>query len=341
VAVKRARPKDNGVLVHAAVLVIAAGVATFLWTREKEGGKPLVAGDVTVWPGRSEDVHHITYESKTRKVDLETKQDSAGRYLEGTVEKESGPPKHAADAGPPAKPPPPKTIVTLVSVTEGQKVLDALAPLKALRDVGKLGDDRLGEFGLTTPEATLTVDVGGTSRKLLVGSSAGASGDRYVKDPASGEVYAVKGDLLKDLDSADSRMLEHELHEWKDAEIKTATLTAGAKKRSLVRGGEGGKHFWADASTPDAQDETISNWITKLERLRPTEFVATAPGKREVVLRVDYAAGRALGFLELAKAPGDKGKADYFVTTERTRLPAKVTATTAEQVEQDLGGVLK
>ena len=95
VAVKRARPKDNGVLVHAAVLVIAAGAATFLWTREKEGGKPLVAGDVTVWPGRSEDVRHITYESKTRKVDLDMKQDSAGRYLEGTVEKDNGPAKPA------------------------------------------------------------------------------------------------------------------------------------------------------------------------------------------------------------------------------------------------------
>jgi Domain of unknown function (DUF4340) len=338
---KRPAPRDRGVLVHLGVLVVAGVAAFTLWTRDKDV-KPLGSGDVTVWPGRAADVKRVSYEGKSKKVSLEAKHDDKGDYYVGTSEREATAPKPGADAGPSDKPAEGKTTTPILSVGEGQKLFESFAPFKALRNLGKVGDDRAKEFGLDAPEGTVTIDVGGTEHKLIVGGSIPGSGDRYVKEAASGEVYAIKGDLFRDLESADSRLVERDLHEWKDNDVQTVTLTAAGKTREVVRGGAEGKRFWADKASRDTNDETFGNWMSKLERLRPTEFVTAAPEKLETVLRLDFAAGRPIGFLELAKAPAkDDGKSDYFVKSERTRLWAKVAAPNAEPVEQDLAGLVK
>ena len=53
--------------------------------------------------------------------------------------------------------------------------------------------------------------------------------------------------------------------------------------------------------------------------------------------------GRA-AFLELVKVPGSTmgtEKPVYYLRTERTRVFGKVVGTVAEQVEQDLGTIVK
>jgi hypothetical protein len=337
---RRAPPKDRGVLVHLGVLIVAGVTAFTVWTRDKDQN-PLGSGDVTVWPGRAADVKRVSYEGKSKKVSIEAKHDDKGDYYVGTSEREATPPRSNADAGAPTEKPAEAKATPILSVGEGQKLFEAFGPLKALRDLGKVEGDRAKEFGLDAPEGTLTVDVGGTEHKLTVGGSIPGSGDRYVKD-ASGEVYAIKGDLFRDLESADSRLIERDLHEWKDNDVQTVTLTAAGKTREVVRGGAEGKRFWADKASRETNDETFGNWMSKLERLRPTEYLIAPPEKLETVLRLDFAAGRPIGFIELAKAPGkEAGKSDYFVKSERTRLWAKVAAANAEPVEQDLAGILK
>ncbi len=73
----------------------------------------------------------------------------------------------------------------------------------------------------------------------------------------------------------------------------------------------------------------------------------------EPVARLDYVARGASGaFLEIVKIPGppatpgaDAGasapKSEYLVRTERTRLWAKVLASVAEQVDQDVPSIVK
>jgi len=41
------------------------------------------------------------------------------------------------------------------------------------------------------------------------------------------------------------------------------------------------------------------------------------------------------------KVPLENDKADYFITTERTRLHGKVVASLAQQVEQDIASVVR
>ena len=266
----------NQPLVHLGLLAASLALAVGLWTREKEP-KALAAGDVTVWSGHAAKLDRVGFESKTRKVTVESKSDAEGRYFTGTFERDNGAP--AVDGG--AAPAPPtsgaKTVVSFVSVGPGEKLAESLAPLKALRALGKIGADRAAEFGLAEPESTVTVRVDGADHKLQVGAATPGGGDRYVRDDASGEVYVIKGEPIRNLESADSMLLERDLHDWKDADVTRARLEAAGKTREIGRGGPEGKRFWADAQSPDTNDETLGNWMSKLDRLRPSEFLPASP----------------------------------------------------------------
>jgi hypothetical protein len=324
----------RSLFVHAGLVAIAAIGAASVWTRDKSA-KPDAQTEVTVWTGRAGDVEYVAYEAKGKKVTIEPRSDAQGKWYFGSIEKE---PTSVADGGVP----PAKTTSAFVSTTAAGKLLDDLAPLKAVRDVGKVPAERVEEFGLKTPEATLVVKLGGVEHRLDVGGAAPGGADRYVRDPASGTVYAIRADLVRDFDWADSRLLEHDLHGWKENEVASATLLAGGKNRKLVRGGPGNHPFWADPATPDKNDETAGNWMQKLDRLRPSEYLEHPPEGRSTVVRVEYAGtSGALGWIELVKTPGASGKSDYFVATEHTRLYGKVIPSFAEQVESDLGSVLK
>jgi len=330
----------SNTLIHGAVLGLSVVAAVSVWTRDKEP-KALAQGDVVVWAGHAGDLEKVSYESKTRKVVIDAKKDAVGRYFVGTVERDTPPPHGAAaDAGAPL----PRTTLGFVSVGAGDKLAEGLAPLKALRALGKIPDDRAAEFGLAEPEATVTVTVGGAEHKLVVGGTTPGGGDRYVRLP-SGEVYVLKGEPIRNLDQPDSMLIERELHEWKDTDVVSARVEAGGKGRDLVRGGTEAKRFWADPASRDTNDETLGNWMSKLDRLRPTEYVLAAPEGQAAVLKVDYTGTgkKALGFVELVKVAGatPEAKAVYYLRTERTRLFGKVVGTPAEQLEQDLGTIVK
>lgn len=336
---------ERGFYVHLGLLLLAVVASVMVWTRDKKAAAQAQA-DVTVWSGRADDVQRILYEGKKKKVALEARQDKAGRWFVGTSEKEASPPAPAGDAGAPPEgegESPGKTS-TFLSVGGAVKLAEMLAPLKALRAIGPIGDDRAAEFGLDSPEGTLTLTMKGGERKLVFGGATPGGGDRYAQDPVKKEVYAIKGDIFRDLDQAETRLLERDLHEWRDVDVRRARVTAGDKARELTRSSGGdGKKFWADPANASQADETAGNWMTKLDRLRPTEYATAAPEPREVVARVDYAGdGGEMGFVELVKGPpGAGGKPEYYLVTERLRLHGKVPATLAEQVEQDLGSIVK
>jgi hypothetical protein len=175
----------------------------------------------------------------------------------------------------------------------------------------------------------------------VIGGPTPGGSDRYIRDTSSHEVYVMKGDLFRDLDSPETHLLERELHAWKETDVRKAHITAGSKSRDLVRGGGEGKRFWADPATSEQNDETAGNWMSKVDRLHPTEYVVSAPAEKVTVARIEYTGGASLGWLEIAKAPGANGKSDYFVQTERTRLLGKVPPALAEQVEQDVGSIAR
>jgi hypothetical protein len=286
----------------------------------------------------------MAFESKMKKVSLEAHKDGQSRFFVGVAETPGG---HAPDAGAP-----PSWTASFISVTAGNNLAEMLAPLRGLREVGRIGDDRLAEFGLKDPDGTLSVTIAGKERKLTLGAHTPGGADRYVRDEVSNTVYIVKNDVTRDLESGETALSEREPHDFKDADIESLRILARGKSRDVLRRGPETKRIWADPTDPERQDETVSNWIAKVDRLRPTEYFGKEPEAPELVVRLEYKArGQEGAFLEIAKIPGappasappppTPPKPDFILRTERTRHWAKVYGPVGEQVEQDLGSVLK
>jgi hypothetical protein len=326
--------------VHVSLLVLGAGAAAFAFSKERT---PQAAQEtnVVVWNGRVSDLQRIVYQAKDKRIELEARDDKKSpRWYLGKGDYNVTPPQNP-DGG---VVPPVKKLSTFPSVTIATKIAEALVPLKAVRALGKIPDARLAEFGLEKRDTSLTVTLAGKEHKLLVGAVAPGGTDYYVLDPTNNEAYVAKADALRDLEGGDNRLLEREQHAFKDIDVRSAKVTAGGKTRELVRSGPDGKKFWADPTDKEKADETAGNWLAKIDRLRASEYAAQAPEGGTTVVRVDYAGGAGpMGFFELLKggAVASGQKADYWIMTEHSHLWGKVYQTTAEQIETDLGSVVK
>ncbi|MFO0568155.1 MAG: DUF4340 domain-containing protein [Polyangiaceae bacterium] len=338
---------------HLVVLGVASAVALVVWTR-KDPAASSQKGNVEVWGGSAEGVERISFDAEGRSVRLERRKDSQGLWYVVQVDKtvevkpalaDAGADAQlssAADGGAPGEKK--KESQSFVSVEQGKKLAESVAPLLAIRRLGKVDDARAEEFGFNKPEGTLQVVIDGKERSLTFGGTTPGGGDRYVKD-GNGELFAITGNVAQSVLFAESRLVERNLHGFEADEVKTAKVERGTLSRSLVRVEEK-KDGWADAQSPAALDETAGNWMSKLERLRIVSFVenpgsALAPESSVVRVELGGKGSRKLGFLELYKVAGEAGKPKFLVKTEYTRWYAEVISSVAEQVEQDLGSVVK
>jgi hypothetical protein len=344
----------RGVGLHIGLFVVASLLGLRAWTAEDEPNKKAVAAEL--WSGRLADLSRIEYRTEKKVVSLEPKEDEGGRYFVGTVETIPEKPKpaaSAADAGAPAATSPhapapessePKRFISL---TKGLELAESLATLKASRVLGKIAPERIPDFGFDkTDQGELKVVVAGKEHSLQLGEKTPGGSDRYVRDTATGEAYVISGTIANDLTSADNRLIEREFHAFGDEKVGKVVIKSATGSREVVRHAVE-KDFWAKPDSPDTKDETVSNWMTKIDRLRVTTYVEQldpAPKPEDQVVSVEYFNdhGRKLGFFELVRRPSKDGKEkpDYLARSERTRWHATVLKSTAEQIDQDLASVL-
>jgi hypothetical protein len=218
--------------------------------------------------------------------------------------------------------------------------------MKALRVLGKLDKARLGEFGFEQDHGTVRVTLAGKVHQLALGGQTPGGSDAYARDPDSGEAYVISGTVTQPLQQADSRLVEHEMHGFAAEDVERVRIVKGAASRELTRNADQ-KGFWSDARTVAAKDETASNWMSKLDRLRVSSYLENPnpPVKPEdLVMRVEYIGhhDKKLGYVELVTRPPLNGatQKEYGVKTEHIRWYASVLRSVGEQIEQDIGSVL-
>jgi hypothetical protein len=338
--------------IHLVLFAVAGALGLRAWTSEDEPNKNPVAAEL--WSGRLSDVQRIEFRTDKKVVSLEPKEDASGRYYVGSIEtlKSAPPPASGPDAGPvsPHAPPPPaeeEGTKRFVSLTKSDDLAKSVATMKVSRVLGKVAKERLAEFGLDkADQGTLEVTIAGKKHALQLGEKTPGGSDRYVQNPETGEAYVMAGSIANDLQSADSRLIERDFHDFADEKLGKVVLEAGGKKREIVRQGDQ-KDFWARPDSADTKDETVSNWMSKIDRLRVTNYVEApqpAPKPEDTVVRLEYLSdkGKPLGFLELVRQPAKdpKDKTEYLARSERTRWFATVLRSSAEQIDQDLASVM-
>jgi hypothetical protein len=248
----------------------------------------------------------------------------------------------------------------------GKKVLDAYFNARALRDLGVPTDVLKKEYKLDTATNVLTVSFkDGSKREFLVGGSVfnttGANSDRYVMDKQSGKAYVLSKDLLGNLEIGQSSLHLVDPRGFDAALVGSVQIEAPDKKSKTVArvttGAEGQQvKTWGDPATKKA-DQTLANFVDNAANLKPTEYKPQLKVESlQLVMRLIYKdeRGGKLGTLALYKVetPGvvpegteldpanpPKGETEYYVVTEKTRVPGLVRKDTAQRAENDLGVV--
>jgi hypothetical protein len=209
------------------------------------------------------------------------------------------------------------------------------------------------------PRTTLTITFSdGSTRSFFVGGSIYGGSDRYVLDQQSGHAYVLSKDMVASLEVGESSLHLTDPRGFDIAKIDQVELDwAGRKKlakRSQDTGADGKQvKTWHDAET-GKPNQPLATFIDNVNNLRPTEYAkdlkvdALAP-----IFRLEYreASGGKLGSLALYKiekppvipdgadfdpANPPKGEIEYYVVTERTRVPALVRKDPAQKSEDDL-----
>ena len=280
----------------------------------------------------------------------------------------------SAGSGSAATPPPPPPVVmeevkrtTEFPVGEGgTKLLDGYFKARALRDLGVPTDTLKKDYKLDSSTTLLTVAFkDGTKRELVVGGSVfnttGGSSDRYVMDKQSGKAYVLSKDLLGSLEIGQSSLNLTDPRGFDATLIGAVQIEAPNRKPKTVArvttGTEGQQvKTWGDADTKKA-NQTLANFIDNAANLKPTEYKATLKAESmQLVVKLNYKdeRGGKLGTLALYKMekPGEvpegtdfdpanppRGESEYYIVTEKTRVPGLVRKDTAQRAEQDLGVV--
>ncbi len=342
--------------VHVGLLVAASALAFAASRKPSDERKPL---EVELWSAKPEAVKRIHFKTAKRDVLLAPQSDGHGRYLVGkvtkTVEapKPPPPPEPASDAGvktvvapEPAPVAPPTTeIEQFIGVKEANELVDQVAKLRAVRRLGVVAPDKLTDFGLSGEElGELTIDVDGTTHTFVVGGRTPGGGDVYVQDKPSGAVYVVSGDLTRDVELADNRLMERELLTTPEGkEVAKVTLTQGDKTRALVHSTEA-PSFWTDESAPADKNETVTNWMKKFERLRVNSYVEGELRDLELLVSATFAtqSGDSLGRIEFAKQTvAGEEQPRYLARSPQTRWWAVVPPSTGSELAADLPSVLE
>lgn len=332
--------RGRAVTAVAAVAAGALGLAAWTWLRPPA---PALPGAVPATSFRPGEVSRVRFDDGAHAVEVvRTLAGAPGVQVRvarspslaapdgGTPDAGAGPPPDAgslrsADAGvhrPDAgvlqalreAPPPPDRELRGNELAE--QLLDRVAPLMAIRDLGLLGPDRREQLGLGPTTKTLRIEAPGGSAEFRASTPPGASGT-YLLGP-DGRVWVVADSLTQDLSAASSRLVDRRLHAFKPDDPDTVTLTSEGRTRSYVVRRVQGLNKLAPAESPDAPSAEATAWADRVWRLTPVELLGKGELPREgtpqLLFRLEYLRNRRpLGHLELGRAGNEA-----YVRTEHT-----------------------
>ena len=328
-------------MIYGAILTLAMGASWFQYTGgdaagEKEG--------VVLIDEKKDTVERLEYLSPELDVLYEIRTDEGGKF--GWVTVTDRKQKKFVKEGEVAPPVEPK-ITRFKAGSAGDKLLDGLAPLLAMRELVGVDDVKLESFGLNKPEGTVKLTAGGRSATLELGGETYGAKDRYVRHLESGKYYVVDDELLKPLKFASTRLPERALFTYKVEEIDTVTLAKGDRTTSWTQHNKEDRaaDWWerlAATGSGDVgkKDESFTNWLEKALKLKSINYIqeADVPAEKTTAFDLTFAVtGKTTETLHVYQS-GDDWYADGTFTHGLVKLTKSAVADAADEVSDILDG---
>jgi hypothetical protein len=371
----------KGVLWHG--LLAFLGLVFAYQTYHRKPEEDAAPGSVTAVECSADALQQVTLRTATLEVTVEPKREhEASTYWitsrqRSPDEDKPKPADKAADATKPAAAAAPdaaKTDAAVVDTTkpdatkkeppEAQKpkhylanatfadYVKRVAPMRALRSLGALPKERDADFGFDKVTTFVKLQCAGRTTDFEVGARAFGASQRYFRDTKTKTTYLFDEQVVSDLESANFKFMQTDLHAFPNDEVEELTISAqGAKKRLLHRDRKlADQALWVDASAPAKRNELYNNWFSRLARLRarvylpegaePGSDLKVQGGGAEPVLTIEYkVADKPNGKLELVRVD-ENGVGHYYARTETTRNWVSLFDSAAKEVEQDVGMVV-
>lgn len=248
---------------------------------------------------------------------------------------------------------------------EGEKLVKQYARMRAIKSIGVPSAEAKKDYGLDESQTSVAAVFADGSKTLVVGGKVFGGSDRYLQDLDTGKVFVVLGSMVSLLEGGETSLRPVELRSFDPKTAQQIEIVADNKRKSVTRikvkppapetpdphtpppSGDELVETWGQGQTADT---TAANFIDKLEKLRPSSYDPKVTlDSLEAVAALNYkdGKGKPLGTFKLlrrvkAAEPKPDGTAastqqfEYFVWTERTRVPASVSSMQAERVEQDV-----
>lgn len=228
--------------------------------------------------------------------------------------------------------------------------LKRLTPVRAYRSLGKLDEKQDADFGYGKTLGFLEIECAGNTLELQSGSRAFGASQRYLRDTKTGITYLFDEPTIGDLESAQFKFMQADLHPWKAEDVEEVVIEAqGAKKKLIHRDRKLPQAQWVDEAAPAKRNELYANWFSRLSRLRARAYLdrgaepgsdLKAAGSATPVLRMEYKVADApKGTLELVRVD-ENGVGHYYARTETTHAWVALFDSAAKDVEQDVGMVV-
>lgn len=371
----------KSVIIHGALLVVMSIYGYLAWTKEKAApsvtGEVSMwsrnESDLKTIELATPD-HTLKLERRGQGADaywwgIDTRQQKKAKPV-------PPPPPPADPAAPPPPPPAPEfiteTVVREFPVGEpGAKLIKELAQMKALRKMGVVKDADKEKYELVDTSKTITIVFNDGAKTLQLGGRAHGGSDRYILDVDSGKGFVLSGTLITPLEGGEGSLRFSDLRSFNPKDAMAVKISIADKQKTVRRikvkktaptpppnphgpppppAKETEVETWGEGAIADT---TAANFIDKVEKLKPTEYQPTVdPKTLSDFLILTYAdgSGKTIGHVRILKRdnPGDPTKTppvlpgpEYFLMTERTRVPALLPNLAVDRIIPDFESVFE
>lgn len=323
----------KAVWIHLALALGGLVWAYQTWTAEDETSRE---EEVTVFDCVPSALGGVIYTSENREVDV-ARRDLGGQARWWISSSRSGEDEEV------------ELREFLASEESMEGFIEAVAPLRASRDLGEVDEEMAEELELSEATTSISIRCGERSREFQVGGTAFGSGNRYMREGEDGHVYLVASSLLRDLQSP-TNLMQRDLVDAEFTEVETLEVEAFDQSRTLQHRNrlDDRNSEWVDVEDPTRRNELFTNWVGTFRRLRAHRYVASgsepvddvegeATTTRLATLRFKDESGETLEEVELVRVNVEGQAAPlFYARSGATHGWVRLLVSVARQVETDL-----